>query len=402
MMRAHTSSKADSALLLTRYQAQVLSGDLEHDPAQIMLLEHLDHLLAALYQQENQQKTVQKILRLFSKEAPPSLKGLYIHGLVGRGKTMLMDWFFEVAPVAQKRRLHFHQFMEEVHERIRSFRSRLALGEEKNTDPIPSVAKELKETAQLLCFDEFTVTDIADAMLMSRLFTHLFQMQVVVVATSNVAPDNLYEGGLNRALFLPFIDILKQHVEIVRLDARTDYRLEKLDTVEVYFTPHTDAMRQSMLDIFMRLTGEKNSMPQSVPLKGGRMVQAQRMARGTAWFHFKDLCGAALGSADYLLLAREFSTIFVENIPIMNEAQRNEAKRFIMAIDALYDSHVKLVASAQAVPQALYTATYGREAFEFERTVSRLMEMRSQDYLALSHGSADSKGSGNTAGLVET
>jgi cell division protein ZapE len=263
------------------------------------------------------------------------------------------------------------------------------------------VADALAEEAKLLCFDEFTVTDIADAMILGRLFGALFQRGVTVVATSNVEPDRLYEGGLNRALFLPFVAELKDRVEVLRLDSRTDFRLEKLGGASVYHVPADAAARDALDRAFTGLTGKPKGRPASIRVKGRDVVVPQEAA-GVARFRFDDLCAQPLGASDFMALANTFHTIILDDIPVMGEANRNEAKRFITLVDTLYDAHVKLVASAAAEAQALYTATDGREAFEFDRTVSRLIEMRSSAYLALPHGRGDSEASGASTGLVET
>jgi cell division protein ZapE len=263
------------------------------------------------------------------------------------------------------------------------------------------VADALADEATLLCFDEFTVTDIADAMILGRLFDALFRRGVTVVATSNVEPDRLYEGGLNRALFLPFVAELKGRVEVLRLDARTDFRLEKLGGASVYHVPADEAARAALDGAFRALTGRATGRPATLSVKG-HAVSVPEEAAGVARFSFADLCAQPLGAADYMALARSFHTLIVSDIPVMGEANRNEAKRFITLVDTLYDAHVKLVASAAAQAQDLYTATDGREAFEFDRTVSRLIEMRSSEYLALPHGRGDSEASGASTGLVET
>jgi cell division protein ZapE len=291
--------------------------------------------------------------------------------------------------------------MADVHERVHEYRQKVKRGEVRDPDPIGPVASALAAEASVLCFDEFTVTDIADAMILGRLFTALFAEGVSVVATSYVEPDRLYEGGLNRALFLPFIKLLKERMEVVRLDARTDYRLEKLAGAEVWHVP-ADAAGTAALDrAFHRLTGNAHAGPMTLRVKG-RDVVVPAATQGVARFAFADLCEQPLGGSDYLAIAERFHTVLIAGVPVMGIEKRNEAKRFITLIDALYDNSVKLVATAAALPQDLYTATDGREAFEFDRTVSRLIEMASTDYLAAPHGRRDSTASGDTTGLVET
>jgi len=387
--------------ITARYDALVAAGAIERDPAQVALLRRFETLAESLSAMRLSRKT-SALGWLFGKRnttAPP--KGLYVWGSVGRGKTMLMDLFFEALPVRRKRRVHFHAFMSDVHERIHAWRQKLKAGEVRGDDPIAPVAEALAGEAWVLCFDEFTVTDIADAMILGRLFTALFAHGVVVVATSNVEPDRLYEGGLNRTLFLPFIGLLKERMNVVRLDARTDFRLEKLAGSPVYYTPADAASHEALSKTFRRLTGRNRGEPVTLTVKG-HPVEVPEAAGGVARFRFEDLCSKPLGAADYLMIAEEFHTVILEGIPRMAFDRRNEAKRLIMLIDALYDAHVKLLASAEAEAHELYHAETGREVFEFDRTVSRLIEMRSEEYLALPHGRLDSADSGRSTGLVET
>lgn len=402
-MTSHASSLAHRpATVRARYDALVASGTIERDAAQEDLVAHLDDLVGRLAEHRLARKA-SPLGWLFGrreKQAPP-LKGLYVWGSVGRGKTMLMDLFFEALPVRRKRRAHFHGFMADVHERIHAFRQRVREGREKDTDPIPPVAAALAEEAWVLCFDEFAVTDIADAMILGRLFTALFAAGVVVVATSNVVPERLYEDGLNRALFLPFIALLQERMLVVKLDSRTDFRLEKLAGAPVYHVPADERARAALDDAFRRLTGKAGGEPTVLTVKG-HAVEVPAARDGIARFSFADLCSKPLGASDYLAVAERFHTVILEDVPVLDFARRNEAKRFITLIDAFYDQHVKLLVSAAAEPHLLYHAEQGREAFEFDRTVSRLIEMRSDEYLALPHGRGDSRASGETTGLVET
>jgi cell division protein ZapE len=291
--------------------------------------------------------------------------------------------------------------MADVHERIHAWRQQLKRGEVRGDDPIKPLAAALAEEAWVLCFDEFSVTDIADAMILGRLFTALFAQGVVVVATSNVAPERLYEGGLNRTLFLPFIALLQERMDVVHLDARTDFRLEKLAGSPVFHVPADEAATKALDLAFRRLTGRDRGQPVILKVKG-HPLEIPQAASGVARFDFLDLCDKPVGALDYMALARDFHTVIVDRIPAMTVERRNEAKRFITLIDMLYDHRVKLLASADVEAPDLYRAETGREAFEFDRTVSRLIEMRSEEYLSLSHGAADSAGSGDTTGLVET
>jgi cell division protein ZapE len=386
--------------ITARYDALVATGAIERDPAQVALLRQLESLAESLSGFRLARKT-SALGWLFGKRNPAPPKGLYVWGSVGRGKTMLMDLFFESLPVHRKRRVHFHAFLSDVHERIHAWRQKLKTGEVKGDDPIAPVAEALAKETWVLCFDEFTVTDIADAMILGRLFTALFAHGVVVVATSNVEPDRLYEGGLNRTLFLPFIALLKERMNVVRLDSRTDFRLEKLAGSPVFHTPADERSHEALNKAFRSLTGRTHGEPLTLTVKG-HPVEIPQAAGGVARFTFGDLCSKPLGAADYLVVAEEFHTIILESIPHMGFDRRNEAKRFIMLIDTLYDSHVKLLASAETEAPDLYQAETGREVFEFDRTVSRLIEMRSEEYLALPHGRLDSADSGQTTGLVET
>jgi cell division protein ZapE len=382
------------------YQSLVASGAIEPDAAQAEAAE----ALAALEQRLASYKPVRKqglLGRLFADkdEAPP--RGLYIHGEVGRGKTMLMDLFFQQSPVEHKRRAHFHEFMADVHERIYGFRQNIARGEIADGDVIALTAASIFDEAWLLCFDEFHVTDIADAMILGRLFSKLFELGTVVVATSNVAPDDLYKGGLNRALFLPFIAQIFDHMDVLRLDARTDFRLEKLTGVKMWLVP-ADRVADAALDkAWVKMTGNAKCKPRDISLKG-RVLHVPCSADGVARFSFAEICEKPLAASDYLRLARDYHTIMIDRIPVMDYADRNASKRFIALIDTLYDNAVKLMASAGSDPLSLYVAADDEVANEFKRTSSRLIEMSSESYLALPHGHKDSVASGSSTGLVET
>jgi cell division protein ZapE len=384
--------------LTDRYQTLIQSGRFERDPAQERVIETLDALAARL-EGYRPAKKAGALGWLFAARPSEPICGLYIWGSVGRGKTMLMDMFFETAQVQRKRRVHFHNFMADVHARIHAWRQERKAGRVNGEDPIAPVADALASEAWLLCFDEFTVTDIADAMILGRLFAALFEHGVVVVATSNVDPDDLYKDGLNRALFLPFLDMLRQHMEVVRLDARTDFRLEKLRDSSVYCVPADDRARAALSQAFESLTGRPHGSPTTLRVLGHPVVVPEAAAN-VARFSFADLCEKPLGATDFLAVARAFHTIVLDDIPIIQANQRNEAKRFINLVDALYDRHVKLIASAAAEPPDLYLGQGNREAFEFERTASRLIEMRSPEYLAMPHTAR--AGEGDLSGVVET
>ncbi len=383
-----------------RYADRIRRGLIEPDDAQKAAVARLDRLRAELAQTRLARKA-SPLGWLFGGarkvERPP---GLYLWGDVGRGKTMLMDLFFETVEIRRKRRAHFHSFMADVHGRIFEWRQKKKAGLVKGEDPIAPVAADLAEEAWLLCFDEFAVTDIADAMILGRLFQALFANGVVVVATSNVPPDGLYRDGLNRALFLPFIAMLGEKMEVRKLESRTDFRLEKLTASEIWFTPDDAAARAKLDDMFRALAGVDKGAPETVVVFG-RTVVVPEAAHLVARFAYADLCQAALGASDFVEIARSYQTLILAGVPRLDREKRNEAKRFIVLIDALYDHRVKLVASAAAAPGDLYVDGIGTEAFEFQRTVSRLTEMQSAEYLALPHGSP-SDVSGDTGGLVET
>ncbi len=304
---------------------------------------------------------------------PKPARGLYMWGGVGRGKSMLMDMFFVHSPVKAKR-VHFHEFMARVHDRLTAARGRKDVG-----DPIPPVAKQFAAEAKLICFDEFQVTQIADAMILSRLFEELFERGVSVIATSNRHPDDLYKHGINRELFTPFIDLLRQRCVIFELASERDYRLERLTEAPVW---HVGVGPEALDTAFDRLT--LGAAPQSCALTvQGRKLIVQREAAGVARFTFEELCVQPLGPRDYLTIAATFHTVLLDNIPVLSPENRDEAARFVALIDALYEAKVKLVASAAAKPEALYRE--GKGSFEFKRTASRLHEMRSNEYIAAEH-----------------
>lgn len=359
------------AELRERYRAMLRSGALQPDMAQAMAVDKLQLLAnrVARYQRPTRTDT----FSFFTRKRGEVPSGLYICGGVGGGKTMLMDLFYESVDVAAKRRDHFHAFMAEVHERAGAFRK------ESKGDPIEEVGKDIARDSRLLCFDEFHVTDIADAMILGRLFDTLFEAGIVLVATSNQPPRDLYKDGLNRNLFEPFIAELEQRVEVLALEATRDYRLEKLSGSPLYFHPLDAAARDNLQKLWVSLTGTARGTPREITVVG-RKLHVPEAATGAARFSFADLFEQPLGANDYLALAREFRTIFVEGVPVMGPEKRNEARRFITFIDTLYDTRTSLVVTAEAEPDALYRAGDGAELFQ--RTASRLMEMRTHDYLA--------------------
>jgi cell division protein ZapE len=353
---------------LALYRAHLATGELEADAAQLDATESLDRLAREL---DDWRPRRGHLRSLFARRrAAP--KGLYIHGGVGRGKTMLMDLFYETSSFAPKGRVHFHEFMAEVHARIGVSRKR------QQGDPIPHVGRQFAAEAALLCFDELHVTDIADAMILGRLFKVLFEQQTIVVSTSNVPPNDLYKNGLNRQLFLPFIDLIEEHMQVLELKAAKDFRLDKLAGTPLYFTPVDAKARAEMDGLWLRLVGHSAGAPLDLDV-AGRTVRVPLAAMGVARFPFSALCERPLGALDYLHVAHAFHTVLIDAIPALRPAQRDVARRFVNLIDTLYDNRVCLVASADTEPNELYPA--GDGAFLFERTASRLMEMRSQAYL---------------------
>jgi cell division protein ZapE len=354
--------------LLDEYRSLIGNGVIEADPAQAAAAASLDALARVV---RGWRPRWRGLSRLIGRPTPPP-KGHYIFGPVGRGKTMLMDLFFETVRFQPKRRVHFHEFMAEVHERIGVARQSVA------GDPLPRVARGLAKDARLICFDELHVTDIADAMILGRLFKELFAAPVIVVATSNVPPNELYKNGLNRALFLPFIALIEQHMNLEELLAAKDFRLEKLVGRQLYFAP-ADLRARSELDrLWSELTGKHPGAPAELTVKG-RRVRVPLASMGVARFAFGELCEQPLGANDFLHIAHTFHTILIDGIPIFTPARRDVTRRFVNLIDTLYDNRVCLIASAAAEPHDLYPA--GDMLVLFERTSSRLYEMRSQAYL---------------------
>ena len=358
------------------YDDLVKGGELKPDAAQARAVGALDRLAACLDEKPG----------LFSKLFGSSAKGpagVYLWGGVGRGKSMLMDLAFAHIGVTPKRRVHFHEFMLETHERLRRAR------ESEAGDPIEPVTEQIAAEAKLLCFDEMQVTNPADAMILSRLFGKLIDEDVRVVTTSNRPPRDLYKDGLNRELFLPFIDLIEKRMLVVEVNGATDYRLERLTGVDVWHVPNGPEATAALSQAFFQLTDypveDRSKVPvEDIDVGGGRMLHVPKSLKGVAVFSFKRLCGEARGAADYLAIARRFHTVIIVGIPVMNREMRNEAARFVTLIDALYEHNVKLLAAADADPEGVYPA--GDGSFEFQRTVSRLEEMRSAEYLAQGHG----------------
>ncbi len=365
---------------LFAYRALKRDGTLAADPAQELAAEKLQSLHNAVrhYQPSTGSSGWQARLGLARRRASPP-QGVYFYGGVGRGKSMLMDLFFDAAPGEAKRRVHFHAFMLEVHERIHAWRK--PRGRDAG-DPIAPLARRLAGQAWLICFDEFQVTNITDAMILGRLFEALFEAGVVTVATSNRAPDELYLDGLQRARFLPFIALLKRRLDVLHLAAERDYRLDRLTGMTVYHAPLGRAATAALDAAFADLTSGVAAHPQDLKLKS-RRIEVPRTAVGVACFGFAELCERPLGAADYLAIAQEFHTLILDGVPRLAPARRDAAHRFMTLVDALYEHRVNLICAAEAPPQELYTE--GTGAFEFQRTVSRLIEMQAADYMAQAH-----------------
>ncbi|MET0360785.1 MAG: cell division protein ZapE [Sphingobium sp.] len=368
--------------VLTRYEELVAAGEIRPDPDQRAAAGRLDGIAKALEAEGSGGGRGGLFARLFGKKAEP-VRGLYMWGGVGRGKSMLMDLFYDMLNVGQKRRAHFHEFMMDVHDRLRTAR------QSEKGDPIPPVVESIAAEARVLCFDEMVVNNMADAAILSRLFTGLLDAGVTIITTSNRVPDDLYKDGLNRHLFLPFIDLLKARLGVITLDGPVDYRLDRLAGARTWLVPNGDASTRELSDTFFRLTdyppSDRAHVPsEEVAVHGGRSIHVPKSLKGVGVFSFKRLCASARGASDYLAIARHFHTVVIVGIPILGPENRNEAARFVTLIDALYEYKVKLLASADAPPESLYPT--GDGAFEFQRTVSRLMEMGSLDYLALGHG----------------
>jgi cell division protein ZapE len=365
--------------VIEKYRALVAAGELRPDPEQAAAAERLNSLAGAL---EAVPKKGSILWRALGRLPEPP-RGLYIWGSVGRGKSMLMDLFYETVNIRRKRRVHFHEFMLEVHERLNEERKK------DTRDPVVAVADAMVEDTRLLAFDEMVVNNPADAMILSRLFTEMMGHGLTMVATSNRAPRELYKDGLNRDLFIPFIELIEAKMDVLTLNGPTDYRLDRLGRMDTWLVPNGPEATKQLSAAFFRLTDypveDAAHVPTcELPVQGGRELHVPKCLKGVAVFSFKRLCGEARGAADYLAIARRFHTIILVGIPKLGPENRNEAARFVTLIDALYEHKVKLLAAADAEPQDLYEAGDGR--FEFDRTVSRLMEMRSDTYLAEGHG----------------
>lgn len=365
---------------IERYQADLRQPDFSHDSAQAQAVQQLQDLYERLVAAEKADDSIGVWRRIKSRvgggQAKVPVKGLYFWGGVGRGKTYLMDAFYDSLPFERKLRAHFHRFMQRVHKELKM------LNGEKN--PLTLIADTLAAEARVICFDEFFVSDITDAMILAGLFEQLFSRGVTLVATSNIVPDGLYENGLQRSRFLPAIALIKQHTEVVNVDGGVDYRLRALEQAELYHYPLGEKADQSLQHSFSSLNPDEQHVLRDEPLEvEGRDIRARCVSDDVAWFDFKELCDGPRSQNDYIELAREFHAVLVSDVPQMNVHTDDQARRFINLIDEFYDRNVKLVISA-AVPLAeLYQG--GKLNFEFERTQSRLLEMQSHEYLARAH-----------------
>lgn len=359
---------------LHTYRARVADGTITSDPGQAMALEKLQLLWNRLGERKANPAPKSRGLFGFGKKAEPEpqLNGIYLYGGVGIGKSMMMDLFHADAPVQKKRRVHFHDFMQSIHAELRTERAK------GTPDPLGPIAARIAAEARLLCFDEMQVTDIADAMILGRLFQGLFEAGVVVVATSNRHPTDLYKNGLNRHLFVPFIEMIERRLDVLHVSGPPDYRKIDADRGGVYFAPENDANRRAFDDLWRSFCGTAVPFPAMLNLQG-RFVELPLATKTAVRAGFLDLCAKPLGAGDYLLLAKTYPTVFLEGVPILTPEKKDQAKRFVTLVDALYEAHARVVMLAAAEPEALYPT--GDGSFEFERTASRLMEMRTERYL---------------------
>lgn len=356
-----------------RYQADLERPGFSHDPAQERAVQHLQAIYEAL-QRQPQPNALQRLTARLRQPQREPVKGLYLWGGVGRGKTYLVDVFFDSLPFKEKQRLHFHHFMQMVHEELQQTRDQ--------QNPLQQIAERFAANTRVLCFDEFFVTDIADAMLLGGLLKALFERGVTLVATSNIPPDELYKNGLQRARFLPAIELIKQHTTVLNVDSGIDYRLRYLEQVEIYHTPADACSERVFAQEFEQLAGGSGEVGAKLEV-AGRLIPTRRMADDVVWFDFATICGGPRSQTDYIEIGRRFHTVLVSGIPKLTGERDNETRRFIAMIDEFYDRAVKFICTAAAPPEGLYSGDH--LSFAFERTISRLQEMRSKEYLTRPH-----------------
>lgn len=363
-----------SPSLHERYRSALEASGFSADPAQDAAISHLERLRLELWSREAEPTLKRMVRRWVRSEPVAAPRGVYLWGSVGRGKTWIMDLFFENAPTESKRRSHFHRFMQGVHEGLRAHRDEV--------DPLAAVASDIAARARLICLDELFVSDIADAMLLAGLFTHLIDRGVTLVFTSNVPPSGLYKNGLQRQRFLPAIALIERHCEVVCVDGGTDYRLRQLTRAPIYLQTNSPGVDQALAEIFEDLADGAGLSGGSLEIEG-RSIPVVRQSENVVWFNFEALCEGPRSQDDYVSIAREHQSVLLSDVPVFTRESENAARRFIALIDEFYDRRVKLVISAAAAPLDLYQGE--RLRFEFERTASRLIEMQSEEYLAREH-----------------
>ncbi len=369
----HNKLNVSAQGMLDAYEALLKTRGYFADAAQMAAASALQNLYASLLAFKVNRGSTFK--RLLAPPKPP--RGLYFWGGVGRGKSFLMDCFYDAVPYRRKRRIHFHAFMQQIHHDLDKYKG--------EPDPMLKIAEQIAREVRLLCFDEFHVSDIADAMILGRLLDGLFEKGVILVMTSNYPPERLYPNGLQRENFLPTIDLLKRQLDVLEVEAGIDYRLRALEQVEIYHYPSDAAAEKKMLDYFRMVAGEEGKKGGHIEVLG-RNIDTVRRGHGVIWFDFRTLCGGPRSQNDYLEIARAYHTVLLSHIPQMTQHQASEARRFTWLVDVFYDHKVKLIATADCPADALYTQ--GTQAGEFARTVSRLTEMNSREYLALAHNAS--------------
>lgn len=374
-VKAKQVARAEDSMLCARYLADVDAGKITFDEEQLRVLGKLERLASDLLAGVATPSLLQRLATLFGRTAPAP-QGVYLWGGVGRGKTFLMDLFYDSLPAVPRRRTHFHRFMQEVHQRLTMLQG--------ETNPLRKLAKELSAEVRLLCFDEFFVQDIADAMLLAGLLEALFAEGVVLVATSNIEPQGLYRNGLQRERFLPAIALLNSHTQVVKVSPGSDYRLRSLEQATLYHCPDGALARQAMQASMVELVANPEHLQSGQRIEVlGRVLQTQLLGDGVVWFEFAELCDGPRSAFDYVELARLYETVLISGVPVFNDSRNDQARRFINLVDELYDRRVKLIIAADAPIVELYQGS--QLSFEFERTASRLLEMQSKDYLGAAH-----------------